>query len=145
MQPIQNTRMQNQPEPTMSDTSGDSSVGVEFCAIDAVSNNRNKVSSEDQKSNGTNDKSEPELESSSDEDNSGITLVGRTPMSERLRCVNVFEMKTKLDAIYTWLKGLVNDSTDNHVSIPNSSLRRHKRAVSSMRHCLRDAAPMAVK
>lgn len=129
----------------MSDTSGDSSVGVEFCAVDAVSNNQNTVSPEDQKSDDTNGNSEPELESSDEEDDSGITLVERTPMSERLRCVDVFEVKTKLDEIHTWLKGLVNDSTDNHVSIPNSSLRRHKRAVNSMRHCLRDAAPMAVK
>jgi hypothetical protein len=54
-------------------------------------------------------------------------------------------MKTKLDELHTWLKGLADNSTEDHVSIQKSILRHHKKTIDTMRHCLQDAAPIAVK
>jgi len=89
--------------------------------------------------------SESESNSSGEEDGSDALLVQLTPMSEKLGYVDVFGMKTKLDHIHTWLKGLEDDSPDDDITIQKSTVRHHRRAVNTMRHCLRDAAPMAIK
>jgi hypothetical protein len=130
----------------MSDTSGDSSVGAECCAVDTALLDQNDIHSQDQKSDHTSDiSSELDSDASSNEEDSSTTLVEATPMSKELGFVDVFATKTKMDEIYAWLKELVDDSTDDHVYIQKSTLRHQKRAMDSMRRCLRDAAPMAVK
>lgn len=129
----------------MSDSSGDSSIGVEFSDANTALLNQHGTSSQDQGSGLTESSSEFESFSSSEEEWSHAALVELTPMSKKLGHVNLFAMNTKLDEIYAWMKGLVNDSTEDHVYIQKSTLRRHKKVIDTMRHCLRDTAPMAVK
>ena len=130
----------------MSDTSGDSSVGAECFAVDTALLNQNNIHSEDQEPGRTSSSSgESDSESSSDEEDNNTALVEATPMSKELGFVDVFATKTKMDEIHAWLKGLVDDSTDDYVSVHKSTLRHHKRTVDGMRHCLRDAAPTAIK
>jgi U3 small nucleolar RNA-associated protein 14 len=130
----------------MSDSSGDSSVGVEPYAVDTALLDQNNIHSEDQKPGRTSSSSgESDSESSSDEEDSNTALVEATPMSKELGFVDIFAMKTKMDEIHAWLKEVVDGSTGEHVYIPKSALRHHKRAVDGMRHCLRDTGPMAAK
>lgn len=131
----------------MSDTSGDSSVGVNFYTVDTVQLDQNGTHPGDQEVSRTDSSSvsgsEPESESPNSED-SGTALVESTPMSKRLGYVEIFEMKTKLDHLHAWLTELKAEFTDDHSSCHKSALRNHKRAVNSMINCLHDAAPMAV-
>lgn len=106
----------------MSDTSGDSSVGAEFCTVDTAPLDQSIIHSGDQKSSHTSSSnSESDSESSSDEEDSNTALIEATPMSKELGFVDIFAMKTKMDEIYAWLKEVVNDSTNEHVSIPKSN------------------------
>lgn len=131
----------------MSDTSGDSSVGADFCAVDTIQLDRNGTHSEDQEVSRTDSSSvsgsKPESELPNSED-SGTALVESTPMSKRLGFVEIFEMKTKLDHLHAWLTELKAEFTDAHGSCHKTALRHHKRTVDSMRDCLHDAAPMAI-
>jgi hypothetical protein len=132
-------------KPTMSDSSGDSSIGVEFSDVNTALLNQLGTSSQVRESGLTEISSEFESLSSSEEAGSGAALVESTPMSKKLGHVDIFAMTTKLDEIHAWMKGLVDDSTEDHVYIQKSTLRRHKKGIDTMRHCLRDTAPMAVK
>jgi hypothetical protein len=136
---------QNRPRSTMSDTSGDSSVGVDFYTVDTALVDQNGTPSQDQESGYTGDNSEFASFSSSEEEGSSAIHVEPTPMSKKLGHVDIFAMKTKLDELHTWLKGLADNSTEDHVSIQKSILRHHKKTIDTMRHCLQDAAPIAVK
>lgn len=145
-QTIHNNSRAKPPRSTMSDSSGDSSVGVEPYAVDTALLDQNNIHSEDQEPGRTSSSSgESDSDSSSDEEDSNAVLVEATTMSKELGFVDVFAMKTKMDEIHAWLKGVVKDSTHDYVTIHKSTLRHHKRAVDGMRYCLRDAAPMAVK
>ncbi|CAD0096619.1 unnamed protein product [Aureobasidium mustum] len=125
----------------MSDTSGDSSVGVKCDAVDTLDQHNDH--SADQTS-GSRSNSESDSDSSSEEGDGGI-LVEATPVSKRLGYVDIFAMKTKMDGIHAWLREVINESTEDHVYVHKPTLRYHKRAMDSMRRCLEDAAPMAVK
>jgi hypothetical protein len=129
----------------MSDSSGDSSIGVEFSDVNTALLDQHGTSSQDRESGGTRSSSEFESFSSSEEQDSSAALVEPTPMSKKLGHVDIFALNTKLDEIHAWMKGLVNDSTEDHVYIQKSTLRCHKKGIDTMSHCLRGTTPMAVK
>jgi hypothetical protein len=109
----------------MLDSSGDSSIGVEFSDVDTALLDQHGTSSQDRESGRTRSSSEFESFSSSEEQDSSAALVEPTPMSKELGHVEIFALNTKLDEIHAWMKGLVG--------------------IDTMRHCLRDTTPMAVK